>query len=322
MIKPRLIIAEDEPHLREILRFQLESAGFEVRDSCDGQEALELALSDPPDLILLDVMMPRMDGYETCRRLRESFLTRHVPIIMLTAKTTATDKVTGLEGGANDYVTKPWEREELVVRVRNALEWSRQQRSASPLTGLPGNLSINEELQRRLKGGAPFAFLQIDIDFFKAFNDRYGYSRGDRAIQETAQLLVDVAREHDEVNTFVGHIGGDDFVVIAGPEDAEVIGRAVLERFRDLVPTLYDTEDALAGGVEVLNRQHMVERFPLMSLTIALVRTDRVSVEHLAQLTDIAQELKAHGKGVPGSVLVGERRGQPDVEAQEGQSAA
>lgn len=322
MTKPRLIIAEDEPHLREILRFQLESAGFDVRDSCDGQEALELALSDPPDLILLDVMMPRMDGYETCRRLRESFLTRHVPIIMLTAKTTATDKVTGLEGGANDYVTKPWEREELVVRVRNALEWSRQQRSASPLTGLPGNLSINEELKRRLNSGAPFAFLQIDIDFFKAFNDRYGYSRGDRAIKEVAQILVDVAREYDEPNTFVGHIGGDDFVVITGTGAAESIGRAVLERFRDMVPTLYDREDALAGGVEVLNRQHMVERFPLMSLTIALVRTDRVNVEHLAQLTDIAQELKAHGKGVPGSVLVGERRGQPDVEAQEGQSAA
>jgi hypothetical protein len=88
------------------------------------------------------------------------------------------------------------------------------------------------------------------------------------------------------------------------------------------VPTLYDTDDAQTGGVEVLNRQHAVERFPLMSLTIALVRTDRLNVEHLAQLTDIAQELKAHGKGVAGSVLVGERRGQPDVEAQEGQSAA
>jgi len=320
--KPRLIIAEDEPHLREILRFQLEAAGFEVRDSCDGKEALELALSDPPDLILLDVMMPRMDGYETCRQLRESFLTRHVPIIMLTAKTTASDKVLGLEGGANDYVTKPWEREELVVRVRNALEWSRQQRAASPLTGLPGNLSINEELGRRMKSGAPFAFLQIDIDFFKAFNDRYGYSRGDLAIQAVARLLVDVAREYDEANTFVGHIGGDDFVVITGPEEAEAIGRTVLERFRDIVPTLYDTEDAVAGGVEVLNRQHSVERFPLMSLTIGLVRTDRVNVEHLAQLTDIAQELKAHGKGIAGSVLVGERRGQPDVEAQEGQSAA
>jgi diguanylate cyclase (GGDEF)-like protein len=322
LIKPRLIIAEDEPHLREILRFQLEGAGFDVRESRDGREALELALSDPPDLILLDVMMPRMDGYETCRQLRASYLTRHVPIIMLTAKTTASDKVTGLEGGANDYVTKPWERDELVVRVRNALEWSRQQRSASPLTGLPGNLSINEELARRLGDGTPFAFLQIDIDFFKAFNDRYGYSRGDRAIQAVARLLVDVAREHDEAGAFVGHIGGDDFVVITGTVQAEAIGRGVIERFRVIVPTLYDTDDAQTGGVEVLNRQHAVERFPLMSLTIALVRTDRLNVEHLAQLTDIAQELKAHGKGVAGSVLVGERRGLPDVEAQEGQSAA
>jgi diguanylate cyclase (GGDEF)-like protein len=322
LTRPRLIIAEDEPHLRDILRFQLESAGFDVRDSGDGQEALEAALADPPDLILLDVMMPRMDGYETCRQLRASYLTRHVPVIMLTAKSTASDKVSGLEGGANDYLTKPWEREELVARVRNALEWSRQQRSASPLTGLPGNLSINEELTRRLEAGQPFAFLQLDIDYFKAFNDRYGYARGDRAIQAVARLLVDVAREHDESGAFVGHIGGDDFVVIAGAERAEAIGQAVIERFGALVPELYDAEDANAGHVEVLNRKHTTERFPLMSVTIALVRTDRLEVEHLAQLTDIAQELKARGKSVAGSVLVGERRGPSGEALDAGRTAA
>jgi diguanylate cyclase (GGDEF)-like protein len=316
------LIAEDEPHLREILRFQLEGAGFDVRDASDGQEAFELALTDPPDLILLDVMMPRMDGYETCRQLRASYLTRHVPIIMLTAKSTASDKVSGLEGGANDYVTKPWEREELVVRVRNALEWSRQQRAASPLTGLPGNLSINEELSRRLGGEAPFAFMQIDIDYFKAFNDRYGYTRGDLAIQAVARLLVDVARETADQSAFVGHIGGDDFVVITSTGHAETIGHAVLDRFNALAPTLYDETDTNAGFVEVLNRQHSIERFPLMSLTIALVRTDRVVVEHLAQLSDIAQELKAQGKGIPGSVLVGERRSQGDSGLEENQSAA
>ncbi len=322
MTKARLIIAEDEPHLREILRFQLENAGFDVRETQDGQEALELATTDPPDLILLDVMMPRMDGYEACRQLRASYLTRHVPIIMLTAKSTPADKVIGLEGGANDYVTKPWEREELVVRVRNALEWSRQQRAASPLTGLPGNLSIDEELSRRLAADMPFAFMQIDIDFFKAFNDRYGYTRGDQAIQAVARLLVDAARERDDHRTFVGHIGGDDFVVITGTEHAEAMGRDVLARFDALVPTLYDAGDLKSGCVQVLNRQHTVDRFPLMSLTVALVRTDRVKVQHLAHLTDVAQELKALGKGIAGSVLVGERRNPLGDEAAEDQSAA
>jgi diguanylate cyclase (GGDEF)-like protein len=321
VIKPRLLIAEDEPHLREILRFQLETAGFDVVDASDGLEALELATAAPPDLILLDVMMPRMDGYQACRQLRASYLTRHIPIIMLTAKSTAADKINGLEGGANDYLTKPWEREELVVRVRNALEWSRQQRAASPLTGLPGNHSINEELASRLERGVPFALMQIDIDFFKAFNDRYGYARGDEAIQAVARLLLESARMHDDRDTFVGHIGGDDFVVITGSEIAESVGTAIIERFNDLAPRLYDPADATAGCVEVLNRKHQTERFPLMSLTIALVRTDRMPVSHLAQLTDIAQELKAHGKGIAGSVLVGERRAA-DGNAREDQSAA
>jgi diguanylate cyclase (GGDEF)-like protein len=320
--KPRLLIAEDEPHLREILRFQLENAGFDVMDATNGFEAVERAGAEMPDLILLDVMMPRMDGYEACRQLRASYITRHIPIIMLTAKSTSSDKVNGLEGGANDYLTKPWEREELVARVRNALEWSRQQRAASPLTGLPGNHSINEELATRLDRGDPFALMQIDIDFFKAFNDRYGYARGDEAIQSVAHLLLDTARGDSDAGTFVGHIGGDDFVIITSSDLAESIGEGILNRFAELVPTLYDPADVEAGFVEVLNRRHEAERFPLMSLTIALVRTDRVPVTHLAQLIDVAQELKARGKAITGSVLVGERRDRSGGGAREDQTAA
>jgi diguanylate cyclase (GGDEF)-like protein len=322
VIKPRLLIAEDEVHLREILRFQLESAGFEVIDAGDGEEAVQRATEMVPDLILLDVMMPHVDGYEACRRLRASYVTRHVPIIMLTAKSTPADKVSGLGEGANDYLTKPWERDELVLRVRNALEWSRQQRAASPLTGLPGNHSINDELARRIDAGTPFALMQIDIDFFKAFNDRYGYPRGDEALQALAHILIELPREMGRPATFVGHIGGDDFVVIAETADAEAMGRKIIARFNALVPSLYDPADAAAQCVQVLNRRHQVERFPLMSLTIALVSTDRVPVTHLAQLTDIAQELKAHGKGISGSVLVGDRREQTGSEEEPGQSAA
>jgi len=322
VVKPRLLIAEDEIHLREILRFQLENAGFEVMEACDGQEAVERATEALPDLILLDVMMPRLSGYEACRQLRASHQTRHVPIIMLTAKSTPNDKVSGLGEGANDYLTKPWEREELVARVRNALEWSRQQRAASPLTGLPGNHSINEELGRRIAANVPFALMQIDIDFFKAFNDRYGYARGDEALQALANILIEVPREQQHAATFVGHIGGDDFVVISGTAEAEAIGKAIIERFNALVPSLYDPTEAAAGHVEVLNRRHQIERFPLMSLTIALVSTDRVPVTHLAELTDIAQELKAHGKGIAGSVLVGDRRTPTDANIERDQSAA
>ena len=307
MTKSRILIAEDDLHIREILHVFLELSDFEVVEACDGVEALELAERSRPDVILLDVMMPRMDGFEVLKRLRASYTTRHIPIIMLTAKDAKEDTLTGFRGGANDYIVKPFDAPELLLRVNNQLRWSRQQREANPLTGLPGNLSINEETGRRLASGTPFALLLVDVDFFKAYNDRYGYTRGDQAIQVLSRILVEAGGRHGEGN-FVGHIGGDDFVLLSSPEHAEAIGQQIIDAFEAAVPGLYDPEDHARGYVEVLGRRHVVERFPLMSVTVALVRTDRAQVSHLAQLADVAQELKEHGKGMTGSVLVGERR--------------
>jgi len=314
--KQRVLVVEDETHLRDVLRIQLEADGFQVLQAKDGREALEVALQNLPDLVLLDVMLPYMDGYEVCRRLRGTFATHHIPIIILTAKAEIEGRIQGLEGGANDYVSKPWERRELLLRVRNALNWSRQQRAASPLTGLPGNVSINEELGRRLALGTPFAMLQFDIDYFKAFNDYYGYARGDQAIQTLARILVESSHRFGGSANFIGHIGGDDFVVLTTPEVAEALGEAIIAEFVEAVKTLYDPEDLERAYVEVRNRRHAIERFPLMSVTIAMVSTDRHAVSHLAQLIDIAQELKAHGKGIPGSVLVGERRRSTETPAE------
>jgi diguanylate cyclase (GGDEF)-like protein len=310
--KLRILVAEDELNLRQVLTLQLEVAGYEVVEAENGQIALEKAQTILPDLVLLDVMMPQMDGYEVCRRLRASFTTRHIPIIMLTARGEDDARLTGLEGGANDYIIKPWGKRELELRIKNALEWSHQQRSASPLTGLPGNQSITLELKKRLARSAPFAMLQIDIDFFKSFNDQYGYTRGDQAIQTLARKISEAAQKHSGGEDFVGHIGGDDFVMLTEPERAERVAEDIIAAFNAAVLELYDPEDRDRGFIEVPNRRHVTERFPLMSLTIALVSTDRMPVSHLAELIDVAQELKTHGKGIPGSVLVGERRTRPD----------
>ena len=305
-------MAEDELNLRQVLSLQLQSADYEVIEAEDGQVALEKAQSILPDLVLLDVMMPQMDGYEVCRRLRASFTTRHIPIIMLTARGEDDSRLTGLEGGANDYIVKPWGKRELELRIKNALDWSRQQRSASPLTGLPGNQSITLELKQRLGRDAPFAMLQIDIDYFKSFNDQYGYARGDEAIQTLARNISEAAQKLGGREDFVGHIGGDDFLILTEPERAEVLAEAIIAAFNLAVRELYDPEDRDRGYVEVLNRRKVSERFPLMSLTIAMVSTDRMPISHLAELIDVAQELKTHGKGIPGSVLVGERRTRAD----------
>jgi len=313
--KARILIAEDEPALRDVLRMQLELEDYEVLEAHDGRQALQKATEELPDLLLLDVMMPFMDGYGVCRQLRAQFSTRHIPVVMLTARTDMPAKVHGLEGGANDYVTKPWNRSELMLRIHNVLEWSKQQRSASPLTGLPGNHSINDEIRRRLAAGMRFALLQVDIDHFKAFNDYYGYARGDQAIQMLARILTESVQHYGSADSFVGHIGGDDFVVLTSPDKAETLGEQILEWFNASSRELYDQEDRERGYVEVLSRRHTLERFPLMSLTIALISTDRVPVTHLAELIDIVQELKAHGKAISGSVLIGERRHRDNEES-------
>ena len=310
MPKLRILIAEDEENLREILRFQLASAGYEVFEAVDGADAIARAPGLLPDLILCDVMMPHVDGYQVVRDLRKSFITRHIPIIMLTAKAELEDRLHGLDDGANDYIVKPWDYRELKARVRNALVWSQQQRAASPLTGLPGNLSIEDEIRRRLADKAPLAFLQIDVDYFKSFNDHYGYARGDEAIRTVARILVDQVQRRGGPDDYVGHIGGDDFVIVTHPERSEGLAEGIVAEFDRLSPELYDEADRIRGYLEVANRRHQIERFPMMSLTIALVDTERIPIRHQAELSDIAQELKAMGKGIPGSVVVGERRGR------------
>ena len=306
--KARILVADDEPNLREALRILFARHEFEVLVAEDGQEAVEIAQREQPDVIILDVMMPRLDGYGACKALRAHFRTRHIPIVMLTAKGTEDDKLAGLEGGANDYVTKPWQSKELVQRVRNHLEWSKNQRAVSPLTGLPGNLSIVAERQRRVEAGEAFAQIFLDLDNFKAFNDRYGFPVGDTAIRAVAEVLVEVVQTQGRPGDFVGHIGGDDFWLLTEPERAEELAEAIKEAVDTRMPTLYDDEDRAQGFVRVLNRRHELENFPLMSVTIAVALYDPATGTHLAQVDDALAELKQYGKGQLGSVVVTERR--------------
>jgi diguanylate cyclase (GGDEF)-like protein len=195
-----------------------------------------------------------------------------------------------------------------VQRVRNHLEWAKTQRAVSPLTGLPGNLSIVAERQRRLEAGEAFAVMFLDLDNFKAFNDRYGFPRGDTAITAVAEVLVEVLEQQGKDGDFVGHIGGDDFQVLTELTRAEDLAEAIKTALEARMPLLYDEEDRGRGAVRVLNRRHEFEDFPLMSVTIAVAQCDPGAGGHLAQVDDALRELKQFGKGLPGSVVVTERR--------------
>lgn len=308
MALARILVVEDDPHIAHILRFQLEAAGYAVRTAENGREGYELVLAEPPDLVLTDLMMPVMDGHELCRRIKDDFRTAQIPVILLTAKAEVGDKVAAFDLGANDYLVKPHNRDELLLRVRNLLNWSRTQREANPLTGLPGNLAIEREVLRRLDSHTPFVFLYIDADNFKAFNDYYGYQKGDEAIRLMARLIGDVLAEHGNRTDFIGHVGGDDFVAITTPERFEAIGLELTTGFDREISQLYRPEDRKRGNIRVFNRRGEEEEFPLMSVTVAAIPSHRYRITHLAQLNDLASELKQYGKSRPGSVVVSDRR--------------
>ena len=304
-----ILVVEDEPHLRAILAMTLEGVNYTVRVAEDGIRGLEEVRRDPPDLILLDVMMPGMDGFEVCRQLKENPVTSRIPVIFLTAKNEDKDRIHGLEVFADDYLIKPWETKELLFRVRNQLRTRRAQLQSNPLTGLPGNVLIETELTRRIAAGEKFAFLLIDLDRFKSYNDYYGYARGDTVIRSLASLLHDELQHHGGAGDFVGHIGGDDFVVITTPGRATTIANAIQRGFDSRARGFYDMEDRERGHITVISsRQGGVTKFDLMTITILVVTNLHREITHSAQVSDIAKELKQKGKAVKGSIVLYDRR--------------
>lgn len=303
-----ILVVDDEPHIVQILKFTLEKAGYQVFTAINGEEGLQQVKDLQPSLVILDVMMPVMDGYEVCRKMRDDFKMNQIPIIMLSAKGDLAERVRGLEGGANDYLIKPYSNDELLLRVSNCLEWNQKQKEANPLTGLPGNTAIDRELMKRIANQKPYSFLYVDIDNFKGFNDHYGYQKGDEIIFFVSAILRKAVEKLGSKEDFIGHIGGDDFVLISDPSRAEFIAQYIIDEYDQGAMFLLDEKDVKRGYFEVRNRQGEIARVLLMSITIALVVSTDNTIRHIAEINDIARELKKYGKDMKGSVVIKERR--------------
>jgi diguanylate cyclase (GGDEF)-like protein len=301
-----ILVADDDTDIREFIELNLTLEGFEVISARDGEQAVRVARERGPALAILDVMMPKMDGVEACRILRSDARTASISIIMLTAKTLSSDRLLGLTAGADDYISKPFDPAELVARVRTTLRRASELRSISPLTGLPGNIQVESEIAKRFTAGEKMAILWLDLDSFKAFNDRYGFIRGDKAIGYLADVLRTVTADLPDI--FIGHIGGDDFVVICPPAVAEELAEAIVRRFDRDVASLYDPADAEAGSIKVTDRRGEVRDVPLLTLSIgAATNADHEYGDYRA-LVEVATEMKSYAKEQPGSVVAIDRR--------------
>lgn len=302
--RPRILVADDDQGIRDVLQDMLERAGFEVELAEDGDRALHKIERHRPDLVLLDVDMPAKTGWEVVQRIKSDPILHHLPVLFLTSMAQTRQKVLGLELGANDYITKPFNPRELLARVRGALRNVRDELEANPLSGLPGNPSIERELNRRIRTGEKFAVLYADLNNFKAFNDHFGFKRGDDIIRKTAQTLLGVTQPGD----FVGHIGGDDFILVTAPERAEAICKKIVAEFRRAAPTFYDADSRKKGYIEVPDRQGKMARFPFVGIAIGAVSNENRKLSSVSQIAALGAQLKKYAKAAKSS-FVFDRRG-------------
>ncbi len=291
-----ILVVDDDPFITRLLEIELHAAGYDVRVAGNGEQALEMARERCPELVLADVMMPAMDGFELTRQLRQDSRTASVSVIMLTARGLSADKLEGFAVGADDYIVKPFDTPELLARIGGALRRSREMRAQSPLTGLPGNVRIAEEIEERCAARDAFAVLYADLDHFKAYNDHYGFMRGDQVIQTTARLLQDVTLQVAGAQAFVGHVGGDDFVIVCSSELAAAVAERVIAEFDARVGELYDPVDRERGSIEVVDRRGETQRFPLITVSIGIATTERRTFAHFAEAVAVATEMKSYAK--------------------------
>lgn len=305
--KQRILTVDDDSDILDVLELTL-SEQYEIFQAKNGQEGMELVKTKHPDMIITDYTMPVMNGKEFCQKLKKDVLLQHIPVIMLTGKGEMKDKISGIDAGADDYLVKPFEPHELLARIKMILRRTVRSLDANPLTHLPGNTSIMEEIQHRIDSKQQFAVGYIDLDKFKIYNDKYGFEKGDEIIRMTARAIIKGVQEKGEQDAFVGHIGGDDFVFISEDAKADEISQKIIEEFDKVAPSFYSEEDRKKGFIIGKDRQGNEVKSGLICVSIGIVSNAKYPITHVAQVGEIGAELKKYAKSQEKSNFVRDQR--------------
>ena len=246
MLLKKIVIAEDDDAIAHMVSMALGDAGFLCLRARDGQEALKLVKAHDPDLLVLDVMMPRVDGLEVARRLKADVMWSRTPILMLTALAGVDNEVSGLEAGADAYMAKPFDLREFGARCKALIRAARRERNRNPTTNLPGSAAIDEEIAGALKRGMPTSVIHIDILNWDSYADSIGIARSEDMVKSLGQWLLEAARVASGGGAFVGHIGGSDFIAVLTPEHAAPFISQAESAFDDHRATLQGDAKVLA----------------------------------------------------------------------------
>ncbi len=295
MAKGRILIVEDDFDISNMLRIYFNGQGYDVNVAPRGGEAMTLARQHLPHLIVLDIMLPDMDGYAVCRQLRQTTRTSHIPIIFLTQKDERSDRIAGLELGADDYITKPFDIEELKLRVQNAITRSQLQNLSDPQSGLPSGRLIEDEL-RKLMRSSGWAFMDCKLSHFDPFKEVYGFVAGGEVLRFTALLIREVVDEAGVPTDFIGHPGGENFVIIAAEANAAAIRNRLKTRFAEEIKTHYSFIDRERGYIMARGDNNADRQIPLMTLAVGIVSSTH-EFSDIREITELAAEARRDDAG-------------------------
>ena len=291
MGKARLLITEDDVDISNMLKIYFSGLGYEVDTALRGSEALQKTHQALPHLIILDIMLPDIDGYEVCRRLRSNTRSSHIPIIFLTQKDERSDKLQGLELGADDYITKPFDIEELKLRVQGAIRRAERESLTDPRSGLPSGRLIEDQLRQIIRKNG-WAFMDIRINDLEPFNEVYGFVAGDDVLRFAGMLIGEVLDEMGTPDDFVGHAGGGNFIVITTEKAAANMAQKLKMRFAEEVKSLYNFLDRQQGYIQAPTREGTLEKFHFMSLAIGTISPANEPFSDIREITELAAEAR------------------------------
>lgn len=300
------VIDDDEssiPIFKELFRNDKEFKFIGVKT-----EQIDITLKNIPFLIIINEDSIDRDITGLCKQIRTDEDNQITPIIVVSSNTDKYHKLEVLEQSVEYYIKKPVDTEYLYYTIKNLDRLLKMNRRISPLTGLPGNVQIHAELKKRITNKEEFSVLYLDLDNFKAYNDVYGFLKGDEIIEFTAETIVNLVHSDKLENTFVGHIGGDDFVAIVPGTNCEKLCQNIISHFDTNVSKFFTQDDLEKGYIEVANRKGIIEQFPLTSLSIGVVASDVGRFHNILEIGEVGAQVKHAAKSVMGSSYAIDRR--------------
>jgi diguanylate cyclase (GGDEF)-like protein len=290
MSQGRILVVDDEHDIANMLKIYFTGQGYDVETASRGKDALTKVQQQLPQLIVLDIMLPDMDGYTLCKKLRTNTRTRHIPVIFLTQRDERSDRIAGLELGADDYITKPFDIEELRLRIANSIRAAERMGLTDPRSGLPSGRLIEDALRDMIRR-KEWAYFDMRINHFDPFRDKYGFVAGDEVLRFTALLIGEIVDAKGEPDDFIGHAGGDNFVLITSTENAEDIQETLQARFDQEVQGNYSFTDREKEKM-VVDEGDGKKEYPLMTIALGLVTTKDREFYDIREVTEAAAEAR------------------------------